>query len=84
MSLNPGFDPRDLVAMDVCLPAAKFRDAEKRIRFHEEVLERLTATPGVRASAMAMRAPMPPAITRGVWIDGRPAPRPGEFNDVVH
>jgi putative ABC transport system permease protein len=79
-SLNPGFDPRDLVAVDVSLPGAKYRDASTRIRFHEEVLERLSATPGVRSVAMAMQAPMRPSITRGVWIEGRPAPPPGEFN----
>ena len=79
-SLNPGFDPRDLVAVDVSLPGAKYRDAATRIRFHEDVLERLSATPGVRSVAMAMQAPMRPAITRGVWIEGRPAPPPGEFN----
>jgi putative ABC transport system permease protein len=79
-SLNPGFDPRDLVAVDVSLPGAKYRDAATRIRFHEEVLERLSATPGVSSVAMAMQAPMRPSITRGVWIEGRPAPPPGEFN----
>jgi putative ABC transport system permease protein len=79
-SLDPGFDPRDLVAVDVSLPGAKYRDAAPRIRFHEEVLERLSATPGVRSVAMAMQAPMRPSITRGVWIEGRPAPPPGEFN----
>lgn len=79
-SLNLGFDPRELVAVDVSLPGAKYGDAAARIRFHEEVLERLSATPGVRNVAMAMQAPMRPSITRGVWIEGRPAPSPGEFN----
>ena len=80
-SLDPGFDPRDLVAVDVSLPGAKYRDADARIRFHHDVLERLTSTPGVRSAAMAMQAPMRPApVTRGVWIEGRPAPPPGEFN----
>src|SRR5688572_19071393 len=79
-SLNPGFDPRDLVAVDVSLPGAKYGDAAARIRFHEEVLARLSTTPGVRAVAMAMQAPMRPTITRGVWIEGRPAPPPGESN----
>jgi putative ABC transport system permease protein len=83
-SLHPGFDPRDLVAVDVSLPGAKYRDAETRIRFHDEVLERLAATPGIRSAAMAMQAPMRPApVTRGVWIEGRPAPPPGEFNLTV-
>jgi putative ABC transport system permease protein len=79
-SLNPGFDPRDLVAADVSLPGAKYRDAAARIRFHEDVLERLSATPGVRSAAMAMQAPMREAITRGVVIEGRPAPAPGDVN----
>jgi putative ABC transport system permease protein len=80
VSLDPGFDPRELVAVDVSLPGAKYRDAATRIRFHEQVLERLSATPGVRSVAMAMQAPMRPTITRGVWIEGQPEPRPGEFN----
>ena len=79
-SLDPGFDPRDLVAVDVSLPGSRYRDAAARIRFHEEVLERVSAAPGVRSAAMAMQAPMRPAITRGVWIEGRPAPPPGESN----
>jgi putative ABC transport system permease protein len=79
-SLNPGFDPRDLVAADVSLPGSKYRDAAARIRFHEDVLARLSATPGVRSVATAMQAPMRPTITRGVWIEGRPAPPPGEAN----
>ena len=79
-SLNPGFDPRDLVAVDVSLPGSKYRDAAARIRFHEDVLERLSATPGVRSVATAMQAPMRATITRGVWIEGRPAPPPGEAN----
>ncbi|RPI57061.1 MAG: ABC transporter permease [Acidobacteria bacterium] len=79
-SLNPGFNPADLVAVDVSLPGAKYRDAETRIRFHEQVLERVSATPGVRSVAMAMQAPMRPTITRGVWIEGQAALAPGEAN----
>lgn len=79
-SLDPGFAPRDLVAVDVSLPGAKYRDAAARIRFHEEVLADVSATPGVRSVAMAMQAPMRPSITRGIWIEGRPAPAPGEVN----
>ena len=80
-SLDPGFDPRELVAVDVSLPGSRYRDAALRIRFHEEVLERVAAAPGVRSVAMSMQAPMRPnPITRGVWIEGRPAPPPGQFD----
>jgi putative ABC transport system permease protein len=80
-SLDPGFDPHELVAVDVSLPGSKYRDGAPRIRFHEEVLERLAAAPGVRSVAMTMQAPMRPnPITRGVWIEGRPALPPGHYN----
>jgi len=79
-SLDPGFDATDLVAVDVSLPGPKYRDAGARIRFHEQVLERVAATPGVRSVAMAMQAPMRPTITRGVWIEGQPEPAAGEVN----
>lgn len=79
LSVDPGFDAAGLIAMDVSRPPAKYRDPAQGIRFHEEVLERLRATPGVQSAAMAMRAPMTPAMTRGVRIEGRPALRPGEL-----
>ena len=80
-SLDPGFDPHELVAVDVSLPGSKYREAAARFRFHEEVLDRLSAAPGVRNVAMAMQAPMRPnPVTRGVWIEGQPALPPGVFN----
>ena len=82
-SLEPGFDPRDLVAVDVTLPGSRYGDTAARIRFHEEVLERLSHAPGVQSAAMAMQAPMRPTITRGVWIEGRPEPPPGQFNTTA-
>jgi hypothetical protein len=79
-SLDPGFDPHELVAVDVSLPGSKYREAAARFRFHEEVLDRLSAAPGVRSVAMAMQAPMRPnPVTRGVWIETTALP-PGVFN----
>ena len=82
-SLDSGFDLRDLAAVDVTLPGSKYGDTAARVRFHEEVLGRVSEAPGVQSVAMAMQAPMRPAITRGVWIEGRPAPPPGEFNSMA-
>ena len=82
VTVNPGFDAADLIAMDVSLPPAKYRDPDQRIRFHADVLERLQAVPGVQRVAMAMRAPMTPAITRGVRIEGQRALGPGEIQTM--
>jgi predicted permease len=78
LAVSPGFDPDGLVAAEVSLPSAKYREPARKIAFHEAVLEGLRATPGMQQVAMSMRAPLAPVFTRGVWIEGRPALLPGE------
>jgi putative ABC transport system permease protein len=79
LAVSPGFDPQGLVAAEVSLPNAKYREPARKIAFHEAVLEALRAMPGAQQSALSMRAPLAPVFTRGVWIEGRPDPRPGEM-----
>lgn len=56
-SLDPGFDPEGLLAMDVLLPAQEATVAE-RAAFHERLLERAPAIPGVEAVALMNRLPL--------------------------
>jgi hypothetical protein len=79
LTIDTGFDPRHVVAVDVSLPGERYAgDPPRKARFHETVIEHLRAEPGVEAAAMTLRAPMSSAINRGVWIEGQPDPRPGE------
>ena len=79
LAVDPGFDPRGLVAVDVSLPGTKYSDPARKVEFHRAVVTGLTGLPGTTEVAMAMRAPMSRTIDRGVRIEGRPVPRPGQM-----
>jgi putative ABC transport system permease protein len=50
-SVDPGFDPRNLVAFNLSLPAAKYRTDTVQIQFADQMLARLNALPGVKSAA---------------------------------
>src|SRR5205814_4605740 len=81
--VDVGIDPKHVVAADVSLPGERYAsDPVRKARFHETVIEHLRTEPGVEEAAMALWAPMSPAINRGVWIEGQPDPRPGELQTM--
>ncbi|HEX9763665.1 MAG TPA: ABC transporter permease [Candidatus Acidoferrales bacterium] len=76
---SPGFNPRNVLTMEIALSGAKYEQPESRARFYEHLLERLAALPDVRAAALVNRVPMSTAnTTTGFLIEGRPEPAPGE------
>lgn len=56
-SLNPGFEPRGLVAVTVGLPTDKYPTSLARARFLDSVRERVVAIPGVSQFAVADSVP---------------------------
>jgi putative ABC transport system permease protein len=54
--IDPGFDGRGTLMMDLVLPAASYPDDESIVRFYQGYVERLAAQPGV-ISAGAVSAP---------------------------
>ena len=84
LAVDPGFDPRGLVAVDVSLPGAKYADPARKVSFHRAVVDGLTGLPDTTGVAIAMRAPMTRPIDRGVRIEGRPEPRPGEMRTMSY
>jgi putative ABC transport system permease protein len=57
-STNPGFAVENVLTMKLALPEAKYGNAKALALFHEQVEERLTALPGVRAAAVAHTLPL--------------------------
>ena len=51
MNVPPGFQPAQLVIARVNLPAARYGEHARTVAFFDEVSERLTAVPGLAASA---------------------------------
>jgi predicted permease len=54
---DPGFDARALLTARINLPAPRYANGGQRRLLHRSLEERLTALPGVRAAAVALRLP---------------------------
>jgi predicted permease len=56
-AIDPGFDPSNVVTIDLALPRWKYSTADSQRHFFDQVLERLRATPGIAAAAVAGGTP---------------------------
>jgi putative ABC transport system permease protein len=82
-SIDPGFNPENVLTLQVALPASKYREPFQRIGFFQQAMERLAVLPGVEAAGAISRLPLAgDRSTAGMVIEGRPE-RPGE-NPEVH
>jgi predicted permease len=57
-AVDPGFDPRGRVALDLSLPPARYGDAPTILRFYDELLARVTASRGVARAALVRNLPL--------------------------
>ncbi|HJU66153.1 MAG TPA: ABC transporter permease, partial [Gemmatimonadaceae bacterium] len=69
----PGFDTRGVVTARLALPEVSYAEPARVVRAFEDVVERLEATPGVRAAAVVSQAPMGPGgNSNGLVPEGKP------------
>jgi putative ABC transport system permease protein len=76
-SVNPGFNPANIITMYLQLPATRYPVIPSETNFRRELLARINALPGVQA---AMISDLPLAgnyVEHRVVIDGRPTPAVG-------
>src|SRR5262249_1951042 len=60
MRVSPGFEPKNLLAVQVYLPQAKYKTGVDRTRFFSAAIRRIAAHPGVTAVAGVSALPMYP------------------------
>ena len=78
-SVDPGFNPKNLLTMRVNLPVRKYDSDRKRIDFFHQVLEGIRALPGVEAAGATNFLPFAgPHAGTLVEIEGHPKLPPGE------
>jgi hypothetical protein len=56
--VEPGFDPRNILTMQVSLPAARYSDSRSRIAFFDQLAERLQRVAGVESAALVSQVPL--------------------------
>ena len=79
IDVDPGFDPHNVLRLDLALPAPRYAKPEKRRNFYNDLIERLKAAPGVEAVGATTQTPLRPGDNWDNFvIDGRPAPAPGQ------
>jgi predicted permease len=61
--INPGFEPKQLIAFDVNLPEKNYPKGPDRLLFSSELLARLRATPGIEKAGSGRAIP----FTRGTF-----------------
>lgn len=78
-SVDPGFDPANVLTMTLDLPAATYTEGGQRSRFYEQLLERVRSFPGVQsASAISFLPLTGPGAATSYNVVGRAMPLPGQ------
>ena len=81
LSVDPGFDPRNVLTMRVVPPVASYPEASQVEQFYQNVLDRVRTLPGVE-HAGAVRV-LPLAAQMGDWsitLEGRTPPQGQDFD----
>ena len=81
MRVSPGFEPSNLLAVQIYLPQAKYRTGLDRTRFYMNAIQRVGSLPGVRSAAGVSALPMYPVgidFALPFTVEGQAAPANGE------
>jgi predicted permease len=84
-SIDPGFNPRNVLTMTVSLAGSQHSTSTKRLVFFDELLGRIESLPGVQSASAINHLPLG-GDTWGIGfaIEGRPLPPPGERPGAVY
>jgi putative ABC transport system permease protein len=74
LTLNQGFDPKNVLSVRVSLPAAAYGDSTRRRVYYERALDSLFSLPGVSSASLYSDL----GTARQFAIEGRPLPHSGE------
>lgn len=73
--VNPGFNPANLVTLEIELPKVKYAEAPQQGLFEQQLLQKIRAVPGVVNAATVDNLPFSGnAFNSSFTIEGRPVP----------
>jgi putative ABC transport system permease protein len=56
--VNPGFDPRNVLTLDVSIPSTKFSEPMQQVAYFDRVLNQVRAVPGVQSAGLIDDLPL--------------------------
>jgi len=75
-SLNPGFNPENVLAMSITLPQSRYGEEPQQAAFYNDVLSRTRALPGVQYAGVINNLPLGGGGTNGGFeVEGRTFPQ---------
>lgn len=78
-SVDPGFDPQNVLRLDLALPGPRYPKPQQQIQFYEQLLDRIKSVPGVEVVGATTQTPLSPGDNWSFFfIEGRPAPAAGQ------
>ncbi|HSE97257.1 MAG TPA: ABC transporter permease, partial [Blastocatellia bacterium] len=78
-SLNPGFNPDNVLTMMFNLPSSKYREPHQQAAFMQQVTSGVTEIPGVESAGVVIILPFGGGgASRYFQIEGRPPQPPGQ------
>ncbi len=77
LSATPGFQSDHLLTMRLTLPPRRYDSATALLAFHDQLLEKIAAIPGVRSVAATNAGPLRDPQDRQFYPAGQPRPEPG-------
>jgi len=79
-AVDPGFKTENLLTLRVTVPESKYPEDAQVVAFHRQALERLKSLPDVRSVGAVSALPFGGNLgaRTSFWIEGRPAPPPGQ------
>ena len=79
LQVDPGFDSRSVMVLDLALPTSRYPDVARRATFLSQLLDRLHALPGVETAGVVNTLPLSMSnSSTPVAIDGQPPTAPGD------
>ena len=72
LAVSPGFDPKNVLTMNISLPTVKYGDPEKQIAFFAELLRRVSVLPGVESTGISAALPLSRIRISPILAEGQP------------
>jgi putative ABC transport system permease protein len=84
-SVDPGFDPRGVLAATIPLAGARYSSDEQRAAFFQRLTTQVSSLPGVKSASAINHLPLGGDVwTFGFTVEGRPAPPNAERPSAVY